>query len=82
MGYDDRRGTLDPGLTALALRARQNPRGRYPFLEHARRGRSLWLIATGIVAGAVAAWRHRRARRASPASQPPPGRPPASPPVS
>jgi hypothetical protein len=36
--YDSRRTTLDPGLTALALRGLQKRRERYPFMErHIRR---------------------------------------------
>jgi len=40
-GYDDRRATLDPGLTALALRARRGA-ARYPFVDEARSRRG-WL---------------------------------------
>jgi hypothetical protein len=58
--YDDRRATLDPGLTALALRARGEASGRYPFLERALRPRRWWLV----VAGALAAWLAARRRRA------------------
>ncbi len=32
-GYDDRGTTLDPGLTALALRARARPNETYAFVE-------------------------------------------------
>lgn len=37
--YDSRRITLDPGLTALALRGLQSRRGNYPFIEPHTRGR-------------------------------------------
>lgn len=66
--YDDRRATLDPGLTALALRARRNPRGRYPFLESALRGRNLWLLVAGSLTAALAAWRRRRRAVPAPAA--------------
>jgi|RhiMetdeSRZDD1v2_1073273.scaffolds.fasta_scaffold1180784_2 hypothetical protein len=35
--YDHRRVTLDPGLTALALRALAERDGHYPFLQRFRR---------------------------------------------
>lgn len=57
--YDDHR-TLDPGLTALALRARRQAEGRYPFVERALRGQPLWVVALGVVAGGVALWRRFR----------------------
>jgi hypothetical protein len=34
-GYDDRGTTLDPGLTALALRARARPDETYAFVKGA-----------------------------------------------
>ncbi len=39
-GYDDRGTTLDPGLTALALRARARTDETYAFV--ARRGQLAW----------------------------------------
>jgi hypothetical protein len=39
--YDSHQVTLDPGLTALALRGLHEREGHYPFLDaFARRGRS------------------------------------------
>lgn len=37
--YDQRRITLDPGLTALALRALHERDGHYPFVERRARRR-------------------------------------------
>jgi hypothetical protein len=37
--YDNHRITLDPGLTALALRGLAERDGHYPFLDRAARGR-------------------------------------------
>jgi hypothetical protein len=37
--YDNRRITLDPGLTALALRGLAERDGNYPFLDRAARRR-------------------------------------------
>jgi hypothetical protein len=37
--YDSRHATLDPGLTALALRAMHEPDGAYPFVERFQRRR-------------------------------------------
>jgi hypothetical protein len=37
--YDSRHATLDPGLTALALRAVHEPDGAYPFVERFQRRR-------------------------------------------
>ncbi len=59
--YDDRRTTLDPGLTALALRGRRDTT-RYPFLQGVVRPRRWWLVGAGVVAAAVGAWRRRRRR--------------------
>ena len=39
--YDSRHATLDPGLTALALRGLHTPRERYPFMERHIRRRTL-----------------------------------------
>jgi hypothetical protein len=39
-GYDSRGATLDPGLTALALRARARPDETYAFVP--RRGPPAW----------------------------------------
>jgi hypothetical protein len=36
--YDSRHATLDPGLTALALRAMHERDGLYPFVERFQRG--------------------------------------------
>lgn len=58
--YDDDRRTLDPGLTALVLRARNGAEARYPFLERALRGQRWWLVAAGVFAGGVAIWRRLR----------------------
>jgi hypothetical protein len=58
--YDDRRGTLDPGLTALVLRARRDA-ARYPFLEGAVR-RRWWVVGAGVLTEWLAAWRPRRGR--------------------
>jgi hypothetical protein len=66
--YDDRRGTLDPGLTLLALRARRNTQGRYPFIEEVSRPRAWW-------AAAMAAWQRVRGRSAVAAPDPPPSPP-------
>jgi hypothetical protein len=41
--YDSRRITLDPGLTALALRGLQGRPGSYPFIERHTRWRSVSL---------------------------------------
>lgn len=57
--YDDRRATLDPGLTALALRARRRgAAGRYPFVEAVDRPRGGWLEA---LRARLVAWRRRGA---------------------
>jgi hypothetical protein len=37
--YDNRRITLDPGLTVLALRGLERKGGHYPFIEPHRRWR-------------------------------------------
>ena len=37
--YDSHRVTLDPGLTALALRGLHEREGHYPFIERFRRRR-------------------------------------------
>jgi hypothetical protein len=37
--YDNRRITLDPGLTALTLRGLHRPNGHYPFIERHTRWR-------------------------------------------
>jgi hypothetical protein len=39
--YDCRRTTLDPGLTALALRGLRSRDGHYPFIERYARSRRL-----------------------------------------
>jgi hypothetical protein len=39
--YDSRRTTLDPGLTALALRGLRSREGHYPFIERYVRWRRL-----------------------------------------
>ncbi len=39
--YDSRQTTLDPGLTALALRGLHRRRERYPFIERHMRRRTL-----------------------------------------
>ena len=39
--YDSRRLTLDPGLTALALRGLRSRDGHYPFIERHARSRKL-----------------------------------------
>jgi MYXO-CTERM domain-containing protein len=70
--YDDRRATLDPGLTALTLRARRAGVGRYPFLDEATRTPGRWLAA---VLGALGAWRRRR--RGGAGAGPTAPRPPA-----
>jgi hypothetical protein len=70
--YDDRRATLDPGLTALALRGRREAHGRYPFLERALRARKWWVLGAGILGG-LAVW-CRRGRR-GPDVPPRPGSP-------
>jgi hypothetical protein len=75
--HDDRRGTLDPGLTALALRARRNTQGRYPFVEEAAHPRRWW---GAVVAAGRAAWQRVRGRSASAGRGAVPG-PPASPPA-
>jgi hypothetical protein len=59
--YDDRRATLDPGLTALALRGRRTGPGRYPFLEGAGRTPFRWLAAA---VAAVVSWGRGRRRHA------------------
>jgi hypothetical protein len=38
-GYESRRVTLDPGLTALALRSLRERDGHYPFVDQAIRRR-------------------------------------------
>jgi hypothetical protein len=38
-GYDNPRLTLDPGLTALALRGLRERQGHYPFLDRVVRWR-------------------------------------------
>lgn len=38
--YDHRSVTLDPGLTALALRGLHEREGHYPFIERFRRRRT------------------------------------------
>jgi len=68
---DDRRATLDPGLTALALRARRNAGSRYPFVDEAARPRAGWIESLKARLGA---WR-RRGRPA--AGRDPRPRPPA-----
>jgi hypothetical protein len=68
--YEDRRSTLDPGLTALTLRARRAGVGRYPFLDGATRTPGRWLAAAFAALGA---WRRRR--RGHTGSTPP--RPPS-----
>ncbi len=62
--YDDRHNTLDPGLTALTLRARRDA-GRYPFLDRPLRARRFWLLAAGAAGACLAAWRARVVRRAA-----------------
>jgi hypothetical protein len=37
--YDQRHVTLDPGLTALALRGLKDREGHYPFIDRFRRRR-------------------------------------------
>jgi hypothetical protein len=56
--YDDRRTTLDPGLTALALRGRRDTT-RFPFLHGVVRPRRWWLLGAGLLAAGFAAWRDR-----------------------
>jgi hypothetical protein len=64
MAFDDeRRVTLDPGLTVLALRARHTTPGRYPFLEPALRAHRWSVLATRLLATGLAAWRRRRVPR-------------------
>jgi hypothetical protein len=46
--YDSRRITLDPGLTALALRGLHSRDGHYPFLERHSQGRMLRISWEGI----------------------------------
>jgi hypothetical protein len=41
-GYDSRRITLDPGLTAIALRGLQSRHEGYPFVERHTRWRRVW----------------------------------------
>lgn len=61
--YDDRRTTLDPGLTALALRGRRDAT-RYPFLHGVVRPRRWWLLGAGLLAAGLAAWQRRGRGRA------------------
>jgi hypothetical protein len=75
--HDDRRGTLDPGLTALALRARRNAQGRYPFVEAAR-PRSWWAAVT---AAGLAAWQRIRGRSPAAGRRGDPDPPATSPPA-
>ncbi len=50
--YDSRRMTLDPGLTALALRGLRNGDGHYPFIErHAR-----WRRQQAVLRDRLAVW--------------------------
>jgi hypothetical protein len=63
--YDARRATLDPGLTALALRARRQARG-YPFLEEATRARGGSLARLAALAARVGLRRRRRRADAAP----------------
>jgi hypothetical protein len=47
--YDSRHATLDPGLTALALRGLQRQRERYPFVErHIRRRTALLTLRRAL----------------------------------
>jgi hypothetical protein len=55
---DDRRTTLDPGLTALALRGRRDAT-RFPFLHGVIRPRWWWLLGTSLLAAGLAGWRGR-----------------------
>jgi hypothetical protein len=72
--HDDRRGTLDPGLTALALRARRNTQGRYPFIEEAARPRAWWTAALAV---GRAAWHRVRGRAPAATRRGDAGPPPA-----
>jgi hypothetical protein len=67
--YDDRRTTLDPGLTALALRGRRDAT-RFPFLHGVLRPRRWWVLGVGLLAAGFPAWRRRR--RGPGAGAPPP----------
>jgi hypothetical protein len=51
--YDSRQMTLDPGLTALALRGLHHADGHYPFIERHTRMRR-WRVAA--VRQVLAAW--------------------------
>jgi hypothetical protein len=57
--YDDRRTTLDPGLTALALRGRRDAT-RFPFLQGVLRPRRWWRLGAGLLAAGFPVWRTRR----------------------
>jgi hypothetical protein len=47
--YDSRHATLDPGLTALALRGLHKRRERYPFMEgHIRRRTAIQAIRRAL----------------------------------
>jgi hypothetical protein len=65
--YDDRRTTLDPGLTALALRGRRDAT-RFPFLQGVLRPRRWWVVGAGLLAAAFAA---RRSGGRGPGAAPP-----------
>jgi hypothetical protein len=50
--YDNRRITLDPGLTALALRGLHRRDGHYPFIERHTR----WRVGRDALRRLVATW--------------------------
>jgi hypothetical protein len=70
--YDDRRTTLDPGLTALALRGRRDAT-RFPFLHGVMPPRRWWRLGTGLLAAGLAAWRDRGRGRPGADAPPPRG---------
>ena len=47
--YDSRHITLDPGLTALALRGLRRRDGHYPFIERHARRRAIRRSAKALV---------------------------------
>jgi hypothetical protein len=48
--YDNRRITLDPGRTALALRGLHDRNGQYPFIERHARWRDFSLVLRRLLA--------------------------------